>query len=185
MSLLRVHPSDTDPHTYHDATTPEAIAAAAGAAGIRFERWRAAEVLPPGAGQEAILSAYAESVAALKRASGFVTADVIRVHPETPNHAELRRKFLAEHTHAEDEARFFVEGAGLFTIHLGGAVYSLLCEAGDLVNVPAGTPHWFDMGPRPRFTCIRLFTSPEGWAARFTGSAIAERFPHLGEQGLA
>ncbi|APR80999.1 1,2-dihydroxy-3-keto-5-methylthiopentene dioxygenase [Minicystis rosea] len=185
MSLVRVYPSDTDPSTFHDATTLEDIRAALAPAGIRFERWRAATELASDATQDAILAAYAESVAALKRASGFATTDVIRVHPETPNHAELRKKFLAEHAHSEDEARFFVEGAGLFTIHHERAVYGILCEAGDLINVPAGIPHWFDMGPRPRFTSIRLFTSPEGWVARFTGSDIADRFPRLGERGLA
>jgi 1,2-dihydroxy-3-keto-5-methylthiopentene dioxygenase len=185
MSLLRVYPSDSDPRTYHESTTAEAIAAGAAPAGIRFERWRAGKELPAGATQDAILAGYGESVAALQRACGFVTADVIRVHPETPNHPELRKKFLAEHVHVEDEARFFVEGSGLFTIHQGGAVYCLLCEAGDLINVPAGTPHWFDMGPSPRFTCIRLFTSAEGWVARFTGSDVADRFPRLGERGLA
>jgi hypothetical protein len=28
---------------------------------------------------------------------------------------------------------------------------------------------------------IRLFTSPDGWVAAFTGSDIASRFPPLGE----
>jgi 1,2-dihydroxy-3-keto-5-methylthiopentene dioxygenase len=185
MSLLRVYPSDTDPLTYRESTTPEGIAAGAAPAGIRFERWRAEKELSPGASQAAVLEAYRESVEALQRASGFVTADVVGVRPETPNHAELRKKFLAEHTHAEDEVRFFVEGSGLFTIHQGGAVYCLLCEAGDLINVPAGTPHWFDMGPRPCFTAIRLFSKPEGWVAAFTGSDVADRFPRLGEGGLA
>jgi 1,2-dihydroxy-3-keto-5-methylthiopentene dioxygenase len=185
MSLLRVYPSDVDPGTYRESISPEEIAAAAAPAGIRFERWRAGETLPRGATQEAILAAYREQVELLQRAAGFVAADVIRVDPETPGHAELRRKFLAEHTHTDDEARFFVEGAGLFTIHHGGAVYCLLCEAGDLIDVPAGTPHWFDMGPAPRFTCIRLFASKEGWVARFTGSDLADRFPRLGERGLA
>lgn len=185
MSLLRVYPSDTDPHTYRESTTPEAIAAGAAPAGIRFERWRAGIELPPGAAPEAVLAAYRESVDALSRERGFVSADVVAVRPETPNHGEMRKKFLAEHTHAEDEARFFVEGSGLFTIHHGGAVYCLLCEAGDLVNVPAGTAHWFDMGPSPRFTAIRLFSTPEGWVARFTGSDVADRFPRLGEGGLA
>ncbi len=43
--------------------------------------------------------------------------------------------------------------------------------------MPAKTPHWFDMGPRPRFTAIRLFLSPEGWVAEASGSDIAGRFP--------
>ncbi len=53
----------------------------------------------------------------------------------------------------------------------------MLCEEGDLISVPAGTRHWFDMGPNPRFTAIRLFTNADGWIANFTGDTIADRFP--------
>jgi 1,2-dihydroxy-3-keto-5-methylthiopentene dioxygenase len=35
------------------------------------------------------------------------------------------------------------------------------------------------MSAAPSFVAIRLFTNPDGWAANFTGSDIAERFPHL------
>ena len=42
--------------------------------------------------------------------------------------------------------RFFVAGSGLFTLHVGDRVYEVLCEQGDLIGVPDGTPHWFDMG---------------------------------------
>ena len=45
------------------------------------------------------------------------------------------------------------------------------------MSIPAGTPHWFDMGPEPRFTAIRLFVSPAGWVANYTGAALAEAFP--------
>ena len=45
------------------------------------------------------------------------------------------------------------------------------------ISVPAGTTHWFDMGSRPDFTCIRVFTTPEGWIGNFTGSDTATRFP--------
>jgi 1,2-dihydroxy-3-keto-5-methylthiopentene dioxygenase len=55
-----------------------------------------------------------------------------------------------------------------------------LCERGDLISVPAGTRHWFDMGPAPRFTAIRLFTTPAGWVANFTGEPIARGFPSFG-----
>jgi len=53
----------------------------------------------------------------------------------------------------------------------------VLCEPGDLISVPAHTTHWFDMGARPDFKCIRFFTTPDGWVGRFTGSDIATRFP--------
>jgi 1,2-dihydroxy-3-keto-5-methylthiopentene dioxygenase len=191
MSLLRVHPDDADPRVFHDYATPEAIQQNVAPPGIRFDRWAVHALSfesPVTAGgtpapPAAILAAYQDGVARLQRAAGFVTADVVSVSSETPNHPALRRKFLSEHTHTEDEARFFVEGAGLFVIHHERSVYCLLCERGDLINVPAGTRHWFDMGPRPRFTAIRFFTKPEGWVAQFTGSEVAERFPRLAEDG--
>jgi len=185
MSVLREYPSDADPSTYCDHTALGDIVAAAARSGILFERWRADHALPPGAGQAEVLAVYRESVERLSRERGFATADVVRMSPEAPNHDAIRRKFLEEHTHAEDEARFFVEGAGLFVIHRAPSVICVLCEAGDLINVPAGTPHWFDMGPRPRFAAIRLFTSQEGWVARYTGSDIAARFPRMGEGCIA
>jgi 1,2-dihydroxy-3-keto-5-methylthiopentene dioxygenase len=89
----------------------------------------------------------------------------------------MRQKFLSEHTHADFEVRFFVEGSGLFYLHVGDKVYTLLCEKGDLISVPANTTHWFDMGTKPYFKCIRFFTTPEGWVGNFTGSEIAKQFP--------
>lgn len=53
----------------------------------------------------------------------------------------------------------------------------VLCQAGDLISVPDGALHWFDMGPEPEFTCVRLFTNPQGWVAEFSGSEIADQFP--------
>ena len=64
------------------------------------------------------------------------------------------------------ELRFFVDGRGLFYLHLGDKVYCVLCEQGDLISVPANTTHWFDMGANPRFKCIRFFTTPDGWQGR-------------------
>ena len=88
-----------------------------------------------------------------------------------------REKFLAEHTHSEDEVRFFVEGRGAFYLRLDGNVHVVVCERGDLLGVPAGTRHWFDMGTNPEFTALRFFRDPEGWVGHFTGDDIATRFP--------
>jgi 1,2-dihydroxy-3-keto-5-methylthiopentene dioxygenase len=99
--------------------------------------------------------------------------------PDHPERVALRSKFLAEHTHAEDEVRFFVEGRGLFCLHLGAEVLLTLCERGDLIRVPAGTKHWFDMGSQPAFCAVRWFNNTVGWVATFTGNKISERFPKL------
>jgi 1,2-dihydroxy-3-keto-5-methylthiopentene dioxygenase len=179
MSLLSVYRNDEDPAGCENYSDPDDIARVAAEAGIRFERWAAEAALGPGATQVEILYAYRDAVERLKREGGFATADVIAISTNTPDHPTIRRKFLAEHTHSEDEARFFVDGAGLFCIHHDKSVYALLCEKGDLINVPAGTRHWFDMGPEPRLQCIRLFTNPSGWVAQFTGAEIAMQFPKM------
>jgi len=96
----------------------------------------------------------------------------------------MRKKFLDEHFHKEDEVRFFVAGSGLFTLHVDDKVYEILCETGDLIGVPDSTQHWFDMGPEPHFIAIRFFTEPDGWVGHFTGTGIAKKFPRY-EPGQA
>ena len=128
---------------------------------------------------QAVLAAYAGFVGRLKELYGFQSADVISVGPEHPQKEALRAKFLSEHTHSDFEVRFFVQGRGLFYLHPDENVYAVLCERGDLISVPSGVKHWFDMGGNPDLQCIRLFTTPEGWVADFTGSGIAEKFPNI------
>ena len=108
---------------------------------------------------------------------GFTTIDVVSIAPDNPHREAMRAKFLDEHFHKEDEVRFFVAGSGLFSLHVDGKVYEVLCETGDLISVPDSTTHWFDMGPEPSFVAIRFFTEPDGWVGHFTGTDIAKQFP--------
>ncbi len=144
---------------------------------VRFEKWEASVQLPAGATTESILEAYKTNVDQLKNENGYKSVDVVRMLPDSPKKVELRNKFLNEHTHTEDEVRFFVEGSGLFFLHVKNKVYAVLCESGDLISIPANYRHWFDMGEKPHFTAIRLFIEPDGWIAKFTESGIAEKFP--------
>ncbi len=121
----------------------------------------------------------ADGIADALRAEGYTTVDTVAVTPEHMERAAMRAKFLSEHRHAEDEVRYFVQGEGLFTLREDGRVFAVLCTAGDLISVPAGMRHWFDMGPAPRFTAMRFFRTPEGWVGDFTGDPIADRFPRL------
>jgi len=147
--------------------------------GVRFEQWQANQPVAPGASQEAVIAAYHADIERLMREEGYQSVDVISLTPDHPDRAALRQKFLSEHTHSEDEVRFFVAGAGQFTLHIGDKVYDVLCEQGDLIGVPDGTRHWFDMSESPYFVAIRLFTNKEGWVANFTGSDIATQFPRM------
>ena len=176
-STLRVYDENDGAKPLIDTTDRAEIARILGAEGILFERWEAGVPLNAEADQDAILAAYEADIARLKSAYGYTTVDVIRVGPATPNIPALREKFLNEHTHSEDEVRFFVEGGASFYLRLHGKVYQAICTRGDLISVPAHTTHWFDMGPAPAFAAIRLFVNPEGWVANFTGSDIAATFP--------
>jgi 1,2-dihydroxy-3-keto-5-methylthiopentene dioxygenase len=145
--------------------------------GVGFEQWQAAQPVAGGDPPEKVMAAYRADIDRLVAERGFRTLDVVSIAPDNPNREEMRRKFLDEHFHKEDEVRFFVAGSGLFTLHVEDRVYEILCEAGDLVAVPDGTKHWFDMGPEPSFVAIRFFTEPDGWVGHFTGTDIAQRFP--------
>ena len=155
------------------------IARALDEVGVRFERWEASKPIAPGASQDEVVTAYQDDIERLKNEKGYQAVDVISLTADHPQKDALRQKFLSEHTHSEDEVRFFVAGQGQFTLHIGERIYDILCEQGDLIGVPDGTRHWFDMGPNPHFVAIRLFTNPQGWVANFTGEDIADRFPRL------
>jgi 1,2-dihydroxy-3-keto-5-methylthiopentene dioxygenase len=152
------------------------IAACLNVIGVRFEQWEAAHPLTPSSSGEEIQEAYRADINRLKEENGFQSVDVLRMSPDHPKKEELRQKFLNEHTHDEPEVRFFVEGSGLFFLHVDGRVYSVLCEKGDLISIPQNYRHWFDMGTEPLFTAIRFFTRTEGWVAHFTGDPISQGF---------
>lgn len=121
--------------------------------------------------------AHAEPLDALRRRHGYQSLDVVRMTPDHPDRAAARAKFLAEHTHDDDETRFFAEGSGCFYLRTDDRVHAVLCVAGDLLRLPPGVRHWFDMGTRPSFCAVRLFSRPDGWVATFTGDPVSERIP--------
>jgi len=182
MTLLTVW-DDTDPDsTLLRTEDGEEIAAELKGLGVRFERWPVVDDLPPEPTSDEVLAAYADRVARVVESEGYVLVDAMHMTPsDTEEWAEkaatARQKFLAEHTHDDDEDRFFARGAGVFYLHVDGKVYAVLCEAGDLLSVPADTTHWFDMGTRPDYVSIRFFHDDDGWVGNFTGNRLAEAFP--------
>jgi 1,2-dihydroxy-3-keto-5-methylthiopentene dioxygenase len=177
MTTLTLYADHDASHALARHTEFTAIREALAEIGVGFQRWQTEAPLPPDASTETVLAAYAEQVEELKRRYAFESVDVASIHPEHPQAEAARGKFLAEHTHDDFEIRFFVEGSGAFYIRKHGRVYMTVCTAGDLIELPANTTHWFDMGPRPYFKAIRFFTKAEGWVGHFTGDEIAKRFP--------
>jgi 1,2-dihydroxy-3-keto-5-methylthiopentene dioxygenase len=139
--------------------------------GIGYERWEPAQAVADNASPEEILAAYASEIERLKTRGDYVTADVIDVSPETAGLEEMLAKFRREHWHDEDEVRFITSGRGVFHIRASeGPVTAIEMEAGDLITVPRGTLHWFDLCADRRIKAIRLFQDPSGWTPYYTES---------------
>jgi 1,2-dihydroxy-3-keto-5-methylthiopentene dioxygenase len=158
-------------------TADQEIAAELAAHGIDYERWAPSHPIADNAPAEDILSAYSREIEALKTRGGYVTADVIDVSQTTPGLDAMLAKFNREHWHDEDEVRFIIAGHGLFHIHsTTGAVLAIEVEAGDLIRVPRGTLHWFNLCGDRRIRAIRLFQDTAGWTPNYTESRVDENF---------
>jgi 1,2-dihydroxy-3-keto-5-methylthiopentene dioxygenase len=145
--------------------------------GITYERWESHRRVPADATADDVLAAYRDKVDELKARGGYTTADVIDVTPATPNLDTMLAKFSCEHWHDEDEVRFIVEGRGLFHVHPSdGPVFAIEVEAGDLISVPRGTHHWFDLCADRRIRAIRLFQDMSGWTPHYTASGVDAGF---------
>lgn len=177
MSRLTIYHDDAPDAPILRTEDVDVITRELNAIGVRFERWDSPVALSPEDDAETILAAYKPYLDGLMGSSGAGSADVIKLTPDHPQAAPLRAKFLNEHSHTEDEIRFFVHGSGNFILHLNGRIYDAHCTQSDLISVPANIKHWFDAGERPFFTALRVFTDTSGWVPHFTGDDISSRFP--------
>jgi 1,2-dihydroxy-3-keto-5-methylthiopentene dioxygenase len=171
MAVLRI------PEQGKTLTTREEIASYLAGCGIEYNHWAADYEVASEAPPEEVLRAYAKEIDQLKARGGYVTADVIDVNPQTSGLDAMLAKFNREHWHSEDEVRFIVAGRGLFHIHpQNGAVVAIEVEAGDLISIPRGTWHWFDLCSDRRIRAIRLFQESTGWTPYYTDSGLDQNF---------
>lgn len=171
MAVVRI------PEQGRTLTTLEEIASYLAGCGIEYNHWTADYEVANDAPPEDILRAYAKEIDQLKARGGYVAADVIDVNPQTSGLDAMLAKFNREHWHSEDEVRFIVAGRGLFHIHpKNGAVVAIEVEAGDLISIPRGTWHWFDLCSDRRIRAIRLFQESTGWTPYYTDSGVDQNF---------
>ncbi|WP_457625092.1 cupin domain-containing protein [Persephonella sp.] len=115
--------------------------------------------------QQAIIDAYREELEKLKKEKGYITEDIVVLSEKTPNLEQLMAKFKREHHHTDDEVRFVVDGSGIFPVKIGDEIVEIHVGAGDLIVVPAGARHWFELDEHKKIKCIRVFKTPAGWEA--------------------
>lgn len=145
--------------------------------GIDYEHWENVRNISPDASAEEILAAYAPEIEKLKAVGGYATADVIDIKPDIPNLETMLDKFRPEHWHDEDEVRLIVKGCGIFHIAPEeGDVTAIKMTAGDLIHVPVGTRHWFDLDENRTVRAIRLFQDTSGWTPHYTESGLEKNY---------
>ncbi|MDI3419847.1 1,2-dihydroxy-3-keto-5-methylthiopentene dioxygenase [Streptomyces luteolus] len=184
MTLLQVMPQDSPEQVELRTRDAARIGTELQALGVEYGHWDLRTEVTAETTPEDLLTAYRSEADALCERDGHVLVDVVQLHPAPgpeweARAAKARSAFLEEHRHTEDEVRFFAHGTGCFYLHSGSTVYAVVCEAGDLLSVPAGTRHWFDMGARPEFAALRFFKEEDGWVGHFTENPIARHFPRL------
>jgi 1,2-dihydroxy-3-keto-5-methylthiopentene dioxygenase len=160
MALVRI------PERQQTIDDREGVSSFLATYGITYERWESPRSVPADAAADAVLQAYADKIEELKARGGYTTADVIDVTAATPNLDTML-----------DEVRFIVEGRGLFHVHPpDGPVFAIEVQAGDLISVPRGTHHWFDLCADRRIRAIRLFQDASGWTPHYTNSGVDTNF---------
>lgn len=186
MVMLTVMPDDAPACVELRTDDFDIAAARLQLAGVSFQQWIVKPLQVSAVTEQQVLDAYADEVSDICRREDFSLVDCVKLHPEPApgwlHRAETARAaFQSEHRHAEREVRYFVGGRGCFYLHIGRSVLAIICEAGELLSMPAGIKHWFDMGPMPDMCAIRFFEQEEGWIGDFTGDRLANIFPSLPE----
>ena len=177
MSILSVYHQSSPDTPNKVLTHGDDIAATLAEQGVRFEQRELAERIRPGTAVEEVISTLGGQLDAVK--GDFAVVEAFSVNPEHPQKEELRAGWADERRHAGNGAHFFVSGRGLLNLRIGEYVYALVGERGDLVNVPAGTSHWLDIGEQPNLVLVQLYENEGGRKVELTGEQSAGSYPGL------
>lgn len=114
-----------------------------------------------------LLSTYDTEIKDLAQRRGYKTWDIVTLSEATPDLDALLKKFENIHTHTEDEVRAITAGKGIFIIKGSDEVgyFDVELEAGDVISVPEGYPHFFTLMDNRQIVAVRLFIEPAGWIA--------------------
>lgn len=147
-------------------------------AGVHFEQWKTFSHLPNAPIlEEDVFKIYREDIDRVKGLYGYTQVDLATMKPDDAFSISVRGRYLSEHTHEEDEVRFFISGKVLVYLHINHKIHILECTKGDFLIIPAGIEHWMDIGPKPNFTVIRWFNSKKAFVNQFTEGYVAEATP--------
>ncbi|RMH86323.1 acireductone dioxygenase [Pseudomonas sp. AOB-7] len=179
MTSLSVH-LQTSPQLPNKVLThAEDIASTLAEVGVRYRQCPPPAALRPGCSEQEFDAACGAWLQDLRGEGGYRQHELLSLERNHPRKLELRARYLDEQTQPAASAWLFVGGFAQLSLHLGEYVYVLQGERGDLLELPADTRHWFDLGEEPHLLLVRLSATAE--APSLTGDQIASRFPRLGD----
>ena len=157
MSLLSVYINDEDT-PFYSFSKPASIKQKLKSIGVDYHNYEATvKTWPHDKSNDELfkLMAKAHKYDIIDLTNKYDIESYDLAHCTEPND-ELRKQLMAKHTHEQDELRFFVFGSGVFFFYDDYVLFELVCEAGDMISIPSGMEHWFDIGELPEFACFRF-----------------------------
>ncbi|MGB4072823.1 acireductone dioxygenase [Pseudomonas sp.] len=179
MSSLTVYHQSSPEYPNKLLTHAEDIASTLAAVGVQFNQVPVQQPVIAGTASDELMAANRVQIDQLMTAHGYASAEILSLCDERGEGTELARALRAEQSCEPAHLHYYLAGRGLLALHVGEYVYSLLCEKGDLLLMPAGTAHWFDAGEHPRFAVLRLFDSAQVPAFTPIGGDFAALFAGL------
>jgi len=119
--------------------------------------------------KQAVLDTVGHRLEELRENQGYSTCDMIVLHEDIPGLADMLAKFEKIHYHTDDEVRYILAGRGYFGfVDPSDDQFMLEVTAGDYINVPANSEHWFTLGDSSRIKAVRYFIDTSGWSPVYT-----------------
>ncbi|MBV4493318.1 oxidase [Pseudomonas oryzicola] len=177
MSILSVFHTSSPELPNKVLTHHDDLAATLAEQGVVFAHAEHGLRVRPGTAEEEVLCACREHLDQLMTAHGSKAFVVLNRDGADPAQVDLRD----EHVHDADEVFAVISGRAQVGLRSGDWVYSLLCEKGDQLVVPAGTRRWVELGDTPFCLALRLYASEKGVQPRFTGDESARAFLGIDE----
>jgi 1,2-dihydroxy-3-keto-5-methylthiopentene dioxygenase len=104
----------------------------------------------------------------------LISRDLLNLNAAVASTDAHLHRFSGFHTHAHDEGRYIVAGACLFGFALpSGDQVRLTLHPRDLLRIPAGTEHWFQLTPLRTLKAVRLFSHVDDWVTTPSSRTIA------------
>ncbi|WP_296248431.1 acireductone dioxygenase [Pseudomonas sp. UBA4194] len=160
MSRLTVYHQSTPDIPNKVLSHVEDIAATLAELGVTFERAESTLPVQAGASQEEVVAAYRAEVDVWMGQGGYLELDVLSIDEDHLGAVQVADGWQREHRLQGDCAICLLAGRLSVSLHVADYMYTVLCERNDRLVVPAGMPHWLDVGERPRLVALRLFADP-------------------------